>query len=59
MPKSKTEYWREKFEANIARDAIAIQDLEKLGWNVIVLWECETKDADLLRGRLSELVECP
>ncbi|CDX45353.1 DNA mismatch endonuclease of very short patch repair [Mesorhizobium sp. SOD10] len=41
IPKSRTAFWQEKFERNVQRDHRNIAALEKLGWNVIVAWECE------------------
>jgi DNA mismatch endonuclease (patch repair protein) len=40
-PKSNTEFWLAKFAKNIARDKENISELRTLGWNVIVIWECE------------------
>lgn len=45
MPKTREEYWSKKFERNIKNDALHKQQLEELGWKVIVLWECELKKA--------------
>ena len=45
-PKTRTAFWQEKFDKNVARDKRNIEDLETLGWNVIVIWECELKDPD-------------
>jgi DNA mismatch endonuclease, patch repair protein len=39
-PKSNMSFWQSKFDANIARDRVAISELQKLGWHVIVIWEC-------------------
>ncbi|WP_321881423.1 very short patch repair endonuclease [Burkholderia cepacia] len=41
LPKSNTQFWIEKFEKNVARDAHVKIELEKLGWKVFVVWECE------------------
>src|SRR5437870_5719677 len=41
MPKSNSEYWRNKLIRNVERDTKHIQLLKNLGWNVIVIWECE------------------
>lgn len=41
MPGSNQEYWQKKFARNAARDVEAVQELEKLQWRVVVLWECE------------------
>jgi len=55
-PKTRTEFWQNKFDKNVARDKRNIKDLETLGWNVIVVWECELKDPDevmrLIKRRL-------
>lgn len=44
-PKSNTEFWVEKFDRNVTRDARAKQMLEEQGWRVIVVWECELGSA--------------
>ena len=44
LPEHNREYWSRKFEANIARDARKVADLEKDGWIVFTVWECEIKD---------------
>ncbi len=43
MPKSNTEYWKEKIDNNVKRDELVYQQLSKLGWNILVVWECELK----------------
>ena len=43
MPKSNTAYWQEKIHKNIERDTITYQALTQLGWNVIIVWECDLK----------------
>ncbi|WP_350341549.1 very short patch repair endonuclease [Desulfoferula mesophila] len=52
MPKTRPEFWREKFHRNVERDRVAVKDLDKLGWEVLVVWECETKDLDELGRKL-------
>lgn len=44
MPKSNTDYWKKKIENNISRDIKNRKALQELGWNVIVVWECELKN---------------
>lgn len=36
-----SEFWKSKFEKNIARDVKEKRELEEAGWKAIVLWECE------------------
>ncbi len=40
-PKTNTEFWVKKFTTNIENDKKHLEALQKQGWNVIVLWECE------------------
>lgn len=49
-PQTRAEFWREKLDANITRDAAASAALERAGWRTLVIWECEIGDEGL--GRL-------
>lgn len=51
-PKSRIDFWKAKFEANIIRDEKVNSDLERLGWQVIIVWECELRKPDQLCSRL-------
>ena len=42
-PKTRTEFWLEKFDENVKNDQIKQEKLRELGWKVIVIWECELK----------------
>lgn len=53
-PKSNTEFWLDKFRKNVERDDRVAQRLENLGWKVVVVWSCETKDLNELSKRLFE-----
>jgi len=53
-PKTNREFWTKKFEANVRRDRRIAEELRALGWEVVVIWECETEDPETLRRRLSE-----
>jgi DNA mismatch endonuclease (patch repair protein) len=54
LPKSNTEWWKNKFDANIARDKKKVEQLEELGWRVLVVWECEV-EKDQIDLKLSEI----
>lgn len=47
IPKSRKKFWLEKFARNKARDAKHRKKLQRAGWRVITVWECETKSAKL------------
>ena len=40
-PKTRTDFWQEKFDRNVANDNKNRELLEKEGWKVITLWECD------------------
>ncbi len=42
-PKTRTDFWQAKFKRNVERDKRNQSELRRLGWRVIVLWECEIK----------------
>jgi DNA mismatch endonuclease (patch repair protein) len=54
-PKSRVQYWKEKFNRNVLRDQQVASELETLGWSTYVIWECETKNPALLSHRLAEI----
>lgn len=58
-PKSRVEFWTKKFSANVERDAKARHALEQAGWQVLVVWECELRDADRLKKRLVSEINPP
>lgn len=41
MPKSNTKFWKDKLESNKKRDKRNIRKLKKMGWKVLVVWECQ------------------
>ena len=45
LPKTRPEFWSEKLAGNRARDEINRRRLETLGWRVLVIYECELRDA--------------
>lgn len=44
FPKTNIEFWTTKFDRNRSRDQKKIEELQQLGWEVLVIWECEIKD---------------
>ena len=47
-PKSNESFWQDKFARNVLRDEESRRALEALGWNVVIVWECETERAETL-----------
>ena len=42
MPKTRVDFWQEKFKTNIARDERCRKALIERGWTVLTIWECQT-----------------
>ena len=57
LPKTNTEFWKHKVQANRIRDKANIQELEELGWKTITVWSCQTSSASKLNELASELVK--
>lgn len=55
-PKSNVEFWNRKLDANIARDAGTQRELESSGWEVLTVWQCETRDVAALLERLERFL---
>ena len=58
-PKTRTEFWLEKFKRNVANDKRHVQQLEELGWKVITVWECQLKKQtfeDSMERILNEII---
>lgn len=51
-PKSRTEFWVPKLQANATRDKEALVQLRREGWKPVVVWECETRNLERLANRL-------
>lgn len=56
MPKSKTEFWSNKFDTTIARDRRQIDELERLDWRILTIWECEVKREGYVERLLRDAV---
>jgi DNA mismatch endonuclease (patch repair protein) len=51
-PATNTDYWEKKLNRVLERDKNNIAMLEQLGWQVLVIWECETK-----KNKISSLIQ--
>jgi DNA mismatch endonuclease, patch repair protein len=51
-PKTRHEFWKAKFAANVERDRRNEQALREAGWRVLTVWECETTSREQLEPKL-------
>jgi DNA mismatch endonuclease (patch repair protein) len=52
IPKTRTDYWTPKLQRNKQRDALNLRKLRKLGWDVLVIWECRVGNRERLMKEL-------
>jgi DNA mismatch endonuclease, patch repair protein len=57
LPKSREEFWVPKLEANRLRDARNQRALRRLGWKILVVWECQLGNKEQLKNKLSRYLE--
>jgi DNA mismatch endonuclease, patch repair protein len=57
LPKTNTEYWNNKFRRTVERDNENYNRLKSLGWEVIIIWECELKDMPFLEKKIREFLQ--
>ena len=55
LPKTNRDYWKNKFETNIARDLKAFDGLKEMNWKVITIWECEIKNREKLELNVQKI----
>lgn len=56
-PKSRIKFWSFKFDGNVARDRRNQRALRRLGWRVLVVWECQTSNEARLARRLATFLD--
>lgn len=56
IPKTRTKWWEAKLTGNAERDICKQEQLKKLGWRVLVFWECELKSPHILNKKLNLLI---
>ncbi|MEL4454848.1 very short patch repair endonuclease [Lutimonas vermicola] len=55
IPKTRTEWWKDKINKTISRDSYNHSTVIKDGWNVVIIWECHLKP-DRITKTLEDLV---
>jgi DNA mismatch endonuclease, patch repair protein len=58
VPATNAEFWRTKRESNLERDRRNVKLLKKDGWQVLTVWECQTRHPDILEKTLSNFLMC-
>ena len=58
-PKTNADFWQTKRLANKQRDKKNLRALKSLGWDVLVIWQCQTRDQNRLTARLKNFLSRP
>jgi DNA mismatch endonuclease, patch repair protein len=58
-PVTRAAYWTAKRAGNAARDRRNLAALRRRGWDVLVLWECQTRDISKLTRRIKTFLSAP
>lgn len=56
IPKSNQDYWIPKIQRNKERDKANILELQSKGWRIIIIWECEIKQTQIISRRISNFL---
>lgn len=59
IPKTRTDFWQEKFKRNRERDQRLLKEADAQGWECLVLWECELGDLKVVGERLKRFLGEP
>jgi DNA mismatch endonuclease, patch repair protein len=54
VPKTNAEFWQTKRSGNTERDRRNARQLRKVGWTVLTVWECETRNQEKLKSKLED-----
>jgi len=55
-PATNTKFWQTKRQGNVDRDKRNIKELKKLGWKILVIWECQTKKPEKVIKRIKKFL---
>jgi DNA mismatch endonuclease (patch repair protein) len=55
-PTTNQSFWNRKLDANVERDKRFQAELTSMGWKVLVIWQCETKEPDVLAYKLERFL---
>jgi len=56
LPTTNVEFWKAKIEGNVERDKRNVAELEKLNWNVFIVWQCEIQNVQMRQEKLLHIL---
>ncbi len=55
LPSTNVEFWKKKISGNVVRDKNNYEKIKSIGWNYLIIWQCETKKS-LLEGLANKII---
>jgi DNA mismatch endonuclease (patch repair protein) len=55
-PRTNADFWQMKRSGNVARDRRHLRALRAMNWHVLIIWECQTRDAEQLLQRVERFL---
>jgi len=55
-PTTNKRFWNKKLDGNIERDKRFRKKLRRMGWKVLVVWQCETRNPEKVLGKLERFL---
>ena len=55
-PKTRKEFWENKFKVNLKRDAEVQEKIKNIGWQSVVIWECDTRNISFMKNKIEKLL---
>ncbi len=55
-PKTRKEFWENKFNANKIRDQKILKEIKNLGWKFIIIWECEARNIRSIEEKIKRFL---
>lgn len=56
VPATRPEFWINKLQSNVGRDKRAFERLRTMGWRVLCIWECATRESETAKSLLKQMV---
>jgi DNA mismatch endonuclease (patch repair protein) len=57
MPETRQNFWQLKFKRTVERDKRNLRKLRSVGWKILIVWECQTRDPKKLTPRLQTFLK--
>jgi DNA mismatch endonuclease (patch repair protein) len=57
VPATRTKFWQDKRRGNVERDKRNTKELKRMGWKILIVWECQTYNSEKLTRRLQAFLK--